>query len=102
MFMSRPAGRAIDERLARPVPFVTEDIQREVALLVRRRLAFDAVFAASDLMAMTLVSALRTDGVRVPEQVRVVGYDDIALAEHFHPSLPDGTRALTLGRGSGE
>ena len=81
------AGRAIDERLARPVPFVTEDIQREVALMIRQQLDFDAVFAASDLMAMTLVRALRRQGVRVPEQVRVVGYDDIALAEHFHPSL---------------
>ena len=30
------AGRTINEHLARPVPFVSEDIQREVALLVRR------------------------------------------------------------------
>ena len=81
------AGLVIDPQLARPVPFVTEDIQREVALLALQRLNFDAVFAASDLMAMTVLSALRTHGVRVPDQVRVVGYDDIALAEHFHPPL---------------
>jgi len=81
------AGLAAEPRLCRAVPFITEQIQREVATLLRQKLRFDAVFAASDLMAMTVISALRQGGVRVPEDVRVVGYDDIALAEHFHPPL---------------
>lgn len=81
------AGCAVDPQLARAVPFVTSAIQAEVAGLLRDKLAFDAVFAASDLMAMTVVSSLRQAGVRVPEDVRVVGYDDIALAAHFHPPL---------------
>lgn len=81
------AGLQPDPALQRAVPFVTERIQQEVALVVQQGLAFDALFAASDLMAMTAVSALRQHGVRVPEDVRVVGYDDIALAEHFHPAL---------------
>ncbi len=81
------AGLLPDPALSRPVPFVTERIQQEVVLMQQQGLAFDAVFAASDLMAMTLISALRQQGRRVPEDVRVVGYDDITLAAHFHPSL---------------
>lgn len=80
-------GLAPDAALSRAVPFVTERIQQEIATVLQQGLAFDALFAASDLMAMTAVSALRQRGVRVPEDVRVVGYDDIALAEHFHPPL---------------
>jgi DNA-binding LacI/PurR family transcriptional regulator len=38
-------------------------------------------------MAMTAISALRRLGLVVPEQLPVVGYDDIALAAHFHPPL---------------
>jgi DNA-binding LacI/PurR family transcriptional regulator len=81
------AGLHADPALSLPVPFVTEQIQQAVAGALARGLHFDALFAASDLMAMTAVSALRQHGVRVPEDVRVVGYDDIALAEHFHPAL---------------
>lgn len=81
------AGVEADPRLQRSVPFVTTDIQREVRTLLQQKIGFDAVFAASDLMAMTLISSLRQAGLRLPEDVRVVGYDDIALAAHFHPPL---------------
>ena len=81
------AGVPLDEALVRPLPFVAEQIAAEVERLVRSRQRFDAVFAASDLTAMTAVSTLMRLGVAVPGQVRVAGYDDIALAEHFHPPL---------------
>jgi DNA-binding LacI/PurR family transcriptional regulator len=81
------AGVAVDAALCRPVPFVTEAVVAEMDLLARQKTPFDAVFAASDLTAMSVISALRQQGRRVPEDVRVVGYDDIALAAHFHPPL---------------
>ena len=81
------AGLQADPALSLAVPFVTGQIQQAVADALARGLRFDALFAASDLMAMTAVNMLRQHGVRVPEDVRVVGYDDIALAEHFHPAL---------------
>lgn len=79
--------RTPDAAACRPVPFVTEAIEREVERLLREGPAFDAVFAASDLMAMTVISTLRRLGRSVPGDVRVVGYDDIALAAHFLPPL---------------
>ena len=81
------AGLAADERLVRPVPFVADAVRLELERLVADGLPFDAVFAASDLLAMTAISTLRRLGRRVPEDVRVVGYDDITLAAHFEPPL---------------
>jgi LacI family transcriptional regulator len=40
----------------------------------------DAVFAANDLVAVGLLQALITAGIRVPDDLRVVGYDDIDFA----------------------
>lgn len=81
------AGVAVDRKLTRPVPLTSDAIEDAVTQLCRSRQPLDAVFAASDLMAMTAISALRRLGRRVPEDVRVVGYDDIALAAYFHPPL---------------
>lgn len=73
--------------LCRRAPFVTEAIQRDTQALVRSGAPLDAVFASSDLAAMSVIATLRREGLRVPEDVAVVGYDDIALAAHFHPPL---------------
>jgi LacI family transcriptional regulator len=47
----------------------------------------DAVFAASDIMAIGALRALREAGVRVPEDVAVVGFDDLPQAAHTDPPL---------------
>jgi LacI family transcriptional regulator len=48
----------------------------------------DAVFcAAGDLVAMGAIEELRQHGIRVPEDVSVVGYDDISAAEFTKPAL---------------
>jgi LacI family transcriptional regulator len=46
-----------------------------------------AVFAANDLMAIGAIKALQSSGLHVPNDVAVVGYDDIALASIISPSL---------------
>lgn len=47
----------------------------------------DAVFASGDVLAMNAVLALGQLDRRVPEDVRVAGFDDIPLAAYFRPSL---------------
>ena len=47
----------------------------------------DAVFAASDVMASGALRAMREAGVRVPDQIAVVGYDDLPLAAVTDPPL---------------
>lgn len=47
----------------------------------------DAVFAASDTMAIGALRALREANLRVPEDVAVIGYDDVPLASRTEPPL---------------
>jgi len=51
--------------------------------LIARGAEFDGVFAANDNMAIAALHALRSAGIRVPEQVAVAGFDDIPLARHL-------------------
>ena len=46
-----------------------------------------AVFAGNDLVAMGGICAANEQGVRVPEDLSVIGYDDIALASYCNPPL---------------
>ena len=46
-----------------------------------------AVFCVNDLLALGLMSAVLRRGLRVPDDVAIVGYDDIELAHAFAPSL---------------
>jgi LacI family transcriptional regulator len=46
-----------------------------------------AIFCANDLMAVGCYEALRELGLRIPENVAVMGYDDREIAQHLHPPL---------------
>jgi DNA-binding LacI/PurR family transcriptional regulator len=55
--------------------------------LLDQRPGLDAVFVASDVMATGALYALQRAGRRVPEDVAVIGFDDLALAAHTRPRL---------------
>lgn len=55
--------------------------------LLRAGPAPDAVFVASDTVAFGVVDALRDARLRVPSEISVVGFDDIALAAFYDPPL---------------
>lgn len=46
-----------------------------------------AVFCGNDETAIGFISRLRLAGIACPEDVSVIGYDDISVAEHFFPPL---------------
>jgi DNA-binding LacI/PurR family transcriptional regulator len=76
-----------DSRLVRPAAFAEGSARRAVEELIAEKVHFDAIFASSDLLAMRAVRTLREHGLLVPRDVGVVGYDDVELAQYFHPSL---------------
>jgi LacI family transcriptional regulator len=46
-----------------------------------------AIFCANDLMAVGCYEALRELGLKIPDDVAVMGYDDREIAQHLHPPL---------------
>jgi LacI family transcriptional regulator len=46
-----------------------------------------AIFASNDVMAMGVMDAVRSRGLRIPEDISVVGFDDIPQAESVRPAL---------------
>ncbi|NQD37513.1 LacI family DNA-binding transcriptional regulator [Permianibacter sp. IMCC34836] len=55
--------------------------------LLERKVPFDALFGASDLIAIGAMRALADNGYRVPEDVAVAGFDDTPLASFTNPPL---------------
>jgi DNA-binding LacI/PurR family transcriptional regulator len=80
-------GLPVDPQLRVSVPFVPDGGALAVREMARRSVQYDAIFACSDLLAMTAINTLRTLGRKVPRDLGVVGYDDIALCGYYHPPL---------------
>ncbi len=80
------AGIAFDAQLVVEGSFVAASGHAAMVTLLGRTWP-TAVFVASDVVAIGAMRALREAGLRIPRDVSVVGFDDIALAEHFDPPL---------------
>lgn len=57
------------------------------ANLIDSKKPFDAIFTASDLIAIGAVKHLRKTGLKVPADISVVGFDNIPASSYFNPSL---------------
>ncbi|RAO78233.1 LacI family DNA-binding transcriptional regulator [Dyella jiangningensis] len=83
----RAAGIEVDPALRIDAVTSQQSGHDAVLELLDRGLTFDAVFGASDLIAIGAMRALAERGLKVPEQVAVAGFDDIAMAANVSPSL---------------
>jgi len=57
------------------------------AAILAGGLFFDGIVATSDMVALGALKALKERYINIPNDVSIVGFDDIAMAELFHPSL---------------
>jgi DNA-binding LacI/PurR family transcriptional regulator len=80
-------GLGPDPRLHAEAQSLEADGYRAGRQLLESGVPFDAVFAASDLIAMGVIHALQDRGRSVPQDVAVVGFDDLASAADFNPPL---------------
>ncbi len=89
--------RPFDPALVVPVAFVAERGRQAVQGLIDAEVDFDAIFACSDVLAMTAVGTLRESGRRVSEDVAIVGYDDIEMAAYYNPPLTTVRQSIDAG-----
>jgi len=80
-------GRRLSQRLIAAGDFTVEGGHRAMRRLLAANPDIDGVFAASDLMAIGAMRAIEQSGRRVPEDVAVVGFDDLREAELTVPQL---------------
>jgi DNA-binding LacI/PurR family transcriptional regulator len=82
------AGVPVDERLVVDgASFTTKDGHEAVMRLHRDGVSFDGAFALTDAAAMGVLRALADIGLRVPDDVQVVGFDNDAESEYLVPRL---------------
>jgi DNA-binding LacI/PurR family transcriptional regulator len=81
------AGMTPDERLVGYGDFSEESGAAAMRSLLAARPGIDAVFAASDLMAVGAMRVLKAKGRKIPSDVAVVGFEDSVLAKQTDPPL---------------
>jgi DNA-binding LacI/PurR family transcriptional regulator len=97
-------GLPKDERLVRYGDFDYESGRKAAhALLSELDDPPTAIFAASDVVAIGAISRIQELGYRIPQDVAVVGFDDIPMARYLTPPLTTARLpAAELGRRAGE
>jgi len=81
----REAGLYLDETME-----IDGEFRYQTAYTVMKELLPkqpDAIFAGSDMMALGAMKAIQEAGLRVPEDIAVIGFDDVPLAAQSDPAL---------------
>ena len=86
-FRAELATRGLGPGVAAEGDFSVEGGRRAMAALLATPGGIDGVFAASDLMALGAFQAIADAGLRVPDDIAVVGFDDMPLAATVRPGL---------------
>jgi len=83
----RAAGIPLDPSLVVEGNFLASGGRTATLRLLERGVHPDAIFCANDLMAVGCYEALKELGIKVGEEIAVMGYDDQEIAQHLHPAL---------------
>ena len=81
------AGITPDDGLIRYADFDPQSGYTQTKSLLESGNKFTAIFVASDNVAMGVKAALREAGLRIPEDISLVGFDDIPWAQYADPPL---------------
>jgi LacI family transcriptional regulator len=66
----------------------TEETGYDIArIIIGNRDLPEAVFCANDQMAIGFIKAMKENGLNAPEDIAVIGFDDIQIAKYMQPSL---------------
>jgi DNA-binding LacI/PurR family transcriptional regulator len=93
----REAGLEPDDDLHVPADNSETQGYQAVQQLIKHGKSFDALFASTDMIAIGAMRAIQDAGLRVPEDVAVVGFDDMPLAAYVTPALTTVQQNAELG-----
>jgi LacI family transcriptional regulator len=92
---------APDPGLVRQSGWNIDEAYEAARVLLAERRDFTAIVAGSDLMAIGILRALTEQGLRVPDDVSLVGFDDIAFCQYTVPPLTTVRQdRVAMGRGA--
>ncbi len=83
----REAGIELDNNLVTNAANLESAGADAIKNLVSNNEGIDAVFTASDLIAIGAIKELQHQNIAVPEQIAIIGFDDIPAASYMHPPL---------------
>lgn len=81
------AGIKYDQNLIIKGDYTALTAHKSMKKIIKSKINFDGLFAANDLSAAAAIEELQHAGIKVPSQVKVIGYDGSAIAEQHKPSI---------------
>lgn len=80
-------GTKIKNELIKSGGIEIEGGYKSTVELLESKVRFDGIFVYNDLMTLGVIKALKEKGIKIPDDVRIIGYDDISYAAFISPSL---------------
>ena len=81
-------GIPFDESLVKAVPGINmEEAYDSVKRILSKKVNFTAIFCFCDYLAMGAMRAIHQAGLRIPDDIAIVGYDDVEVATILEPPL---------------
>lgn len=81
------AGIPVNKNLIINSEFVENGGYNAVKKLLSRGVKFTAIFASNDKIAFGAIKAIKEEGLKVPDDISVIGFDDIESSKYFNPPL---------------
>jgi LacI family transcriptional regulator len=76
-----------EEHIIRPQSFDQASAFEATQQFLKMKLPFTAIFSSTDILAVGAYKALHQAGLSIPQDISIVGYDDIDLSSFLNPSL---------------
>lgn len=80
-------GLRLDDDAIEAADFSTESAHQAARALLARRPDLSAIFAGNDTIALGAIGGAAAQGFRVPEDLSIVGFDDLPFSAHMYPAL---------------
>ena len=81
------ANRSISDSIIIQGDYTQSKAEELTRKLIKDKVKFDGIFASNDQSAVGVINVLLQNGIAVPKDVKVVGFDDSPIASRNHPSI---------------